>query len=38
MRIVLEQEAYAKFEAKAKARNITTRELGKEVLTKFLTQ
>jgi len=33
MRIVLEPEAYAKFEALAKARNMTTRELGVLVIT-----
>ena len=33
MRIVLEKEAYANFEKAAKAKNMTTRELGAKIIT-----
>ncbi len=36
MRIVLEDEAYARFDRLAKARNMTTRQLGSEVIREFL--
>lgn len=35
MRIVLEQKKYAKLIAEAKARQISPRELGKEILEKY---
>lgn len=39
MRIVLEsQEAYAEFEKLAKAKGQTTRELGKQVISEYLTK
>lgn len=36
MRIVLEKEAYADFEKAAKAKNMTTRELGAEIIKSSL--
>lgn len=36
MRIVLEKEAYATFDKEAKAKNMTTRQLGKEVINAYL--
>ena len=36
MHIVLEKEAYARFSQEAKAQGLTTRELGKKVLTEHL--
>ena len=32
MRIVLDTEAYAKFDKMAKARNMTTQQLGAEII------
>lgn len=36
MRIVLEKEAYARFDKMAKAKNMTTQQLGSEVILGFL--
>ena len=36
MRIVLEKEAYAEFIEKAKAQNLSTRELGKKVIEAYI--
>lgn len=38
MRIVLKNEAYAKFKEEAKAKGMSTRELGTEILEKHLLQ
>lgn len=38
MRILLENEAYAKFEEQAKAKGKTTRELGVSVITDWLSK
>lgn len=36
MRIVLDTEAYAKFDKEAKARNMTTQQLGAEIILAYL--
>ena len=36
MRIVLSEEAYAKFSQEAKAKGLTTRELGEQIITDHL--
>lgn len=36
MRLVLEEQAYAKFEKEAKAKGKTTRELGSEIILEWL--
>ena len=36
MRVVLEDEAYVKFDELAKAKGTTTRQLGKEVISNWI--
>lgn len=36
MRILLEKEAYARFKDEAKAKGMSTRQLGEQILNQFL--